>query len=80
MPKIQKPKSGIRNQRGNELKWFNFLGDQTTHVDGYTKSPNANNSFYNHKNAITTSDAGLAICVSFANKRKTQVRWAAVVG
>jgi len=71
VPIIQKPKSGIRNQRGNDIKWFNFLGDQATHVDGYIESLNANNSSYNCKNARTTSNARLVICVSFTNKRKT---------
>jgi hypothetical protein len=79
-PKIQKPKSGIRKPRGSDIKWSNLLGDQATHVNGYIESPNVNNSFYNCKNVKTTSDAGLAICVSFANEGKTQVRWAAVVG
>jgi hypothetical protein len=35
------------------------------------ESPNANNSSYNCKNVKTTSDAGLVICVSFANEGKT---------
>jgi len=78
-PKIQKPKSGIRKPRGSDIKQSNLLGDQATHVNGYIESPNANNFSYNRKNVKTTSDAGLAICVSFANEGKTQVRWAAVV-
>jgi hypothetical protein len=71
VPKIQKPKSGIRKLRGSDIKSFNLLGDQATHVDGYTESINANNSSYNCKNARTTYDVGFAICVSFANKGKT---------
>jgi len=44
------------------------------------ESPNANNSSYNRKNVKTTSDAGLVICVSFANEGKTQVKRAVIVG
>ncbi len=44
------------------------------------ESPNANNSSYNRKNVKTTFDAGLVICVSFANEGKTQVKRAAIVG
>jgi len=80
VPKIQKPKSKIRKPRRNDIKWSNLLRNQATHVDGYTKSPDVNNSSYNRKNARTTFDARLAICVSFANKGKTQVRWDVVVG
>jgi len=79
-PKIQKPKLGIRKPKGSDIKWSNLSGDQATYVNGYIESPNANNSSYNHKNVKTTSNVGLVICVSFANKGKTQVKWAAVVG
>jgi hypothetical protein len=57
VPKIWKPKSGIRKPRGSDIKWSNLLGDHATHFDGYTESPNVNNSSYNRKNARTTSDA-----------------------
>jgi hypothetical protein len=71
---------GIRKLGRNDIKWSNILGDRATHFDGYTKSPNADNSSYNRKNAQTTFDVGLAICVSFAKERKTHVGWATVVG
>jgi len=71
VPKIQKPKLEIRKQKRSDIKWSNLLGDQATHVDGYTESPNANNFFYNCKTTKTTFDVRLAICVSFANEGKT---------
>ncbi len=79
MPKIRKPKSRIRKLRGNDIKWSNLLADQATHFGGYTKSPNADNS-YNYKNARTTFDEGVDICISFTKEGKTQVGWADVVG
>jgi hypothetical protein len=80
VPKIEKPKSGIRKPRGSDIKWFNLLEDQATHFDEYTESPNANNSSYKCKNVRSTSNAGLAICVSFANEGKTQVGWVVIIG
>jgi hypothetical protein len=80
VPKIRKPKSTIRKLKGSDIKWSNLLGDQVTHFDGYTKSPNADNASYNCKNVKDTFDARLVICVSFAKERKTQVGWAIVVG
>jgi hypothetical protein len=78
-PKIQKLELKIRKPQGSDIKWSNPLGDQATHFASCTERPNANNSSYNHKNVGTTSDVGLIICVSFAKKRKTQVRWATII-
>ncbi len=57
-----------------------YSGDQIIHFIGCTKNLNAENSYCNHKKKRTTSNAGPIICVSFANKRKTQVGWAIAVG
>jgi hypothetical protein len=35
VPKIQKPKSGVRKPEGSDIKWFNPCGDQATHFVGY---------------------------------------------
>jgi len=61
------------------IKWSNPCGDQATHFASYIESPNDDNSSYNHKNAITTYNAGPTICVSSAREGKTQVGWAITV-
>jgi len=80
VPKIRKLKSRIRKLKGSDIKWSNLLGDHATHFDGYTKSPNVDNSSYNCKNVKTTFDVRLVICVSFAKEGKTQEGWATIVG
>jgi hypothetical protein len=44
------------------------------------ESPNAPNSFYNHKKTTNTSDAKPIMCISFANEGKTQVGWVVAIG
>jgi hypothetical protein len=80
VPKIQKPKLGIRKLRRSDIKWSNPYGDQVTHFTSYTKKFNAKNSYCNHKKTRTTFDAKPIICVSSTNKGKTQARWVAIVG
>jgi len=55
VPKIWKPKLGIRKLGGNDIKWSNPCGNQTTHFVGYIESPNVKNSSCNHKKIGTTS-------------------------
>jgi hypothetical protein len=78
--KIRKLESWIRKPWGNDIKWYNIWGDQTTHFISSTKNLTANNSSCNYKNAKITFDVGPTICVSFAKKRKTQIGWAATIG
>jgi hypothetical protein len=40
------------------------------HFIGYTKKPNANNSFYNRTNVGTTFNVGLNMYVSFVKEGK----------
>jgi hypothetical protein len=68
--KIQKPKSRIRKLGGTDIEWSNPCGNQATHYIGYTKSFNANNSCYDHRNTKTTSDVGPTICVSSTKESK----------
>jgi hypothetical protein len=46
--KIWKPELGIRKSGGNDIKWSNPCGDQTTHFIGYTESSNVKKSGCNH--------------------------------
>ncbi len=63
-PKIWKLESRVRKLERNDIELSNPFGDQTTHFVGCIKSPNADNSCYNHKNVETTSNVGPTICVS----------------
>jgi hypothetical protein len=79
VPKIQKPKLKVRKLGKNDIKWFNLCGYQTTHFVGCIISLNVENSYCNHKKTRTTSDVKPTICISFANKGKTQVRVVAIL-
>ncbi len=79
VPKIWKLKLGVRKLKGNDIECSDLCGDQIMHFIGYIESPNAKNSCYNRKKIGTTSNARPTICVSFANKWKTQVCSAIVV-
>jgi hypothetical protein len=68
VPKIQKPKLGVRKLGGSDIKWSNPLGNQVTHFIGCIESISVENFFCNHKKTRITSDVGPMICVSFANK------------
>ncbi len=54
--------------------------NQATHFVGCTKSLNAENCYCNCKKIGTTFDAGPTVCISFANKGKTQIGWATIIG
>jgi hypothetical protein len=64
----------VKKPRGSDIEWSNPYGDQATHFTNYTENPNVEKSCYNRKKIRTTSDARPTIFISFANKRKTQVR------
>ncbi len=80
VPKIWKLGYKIRKPWRSDIEWSNPCGDQITHFVEYTKSSNVKNSSYNYKKTGTTSDEGPTICVSFVNKGKPQVEWAATIG
>jgi len=71
VPKVQKPKLGIRKLRGSDLERSNPCGDQAAHFIGYTESPNAQNYCCNCEKTRTTSYARPTICISSTNKGKT---------
>jgi len=68
VPKIQKPKLGVKKLRSSDIKWSNPYGNQVTHFITCTESINAENFFYNHKKTRITSDVGPMICVSSVNE------------
>ncbi len=80
MPKVWKPKLGVKNLGRNDLKRSNPRGDQVAHFVGYIKSPNAQNSCCNCKKIGTKSYARPTICISSINEGKTQVKWVIDIG
>jgi hypothetical protein len=79
-PKIRKLDLGVRKPGGSDIDWSNPCRNQATHFVDCIKSPNAPNSFYNRKKTCNTFEVGSTMCVSFANKEKTQVGWTVAVG
>jgi hypothetical protein len=74
VPKIWKLELGVRKLGGNDIELSNPFGDQATHFTGCTKSPNVDNSSYNHKNVGTSFDVGPTICVSSTKEGKNKNR------
>jgi hypothetical protein len=70
---LSKLGSRAKKPRGNDIEWSNLGGNQTTHFVGYVESFNAKNSYYNCKKIGTTSYVRPTLCISLANKRKTQI-------
>jgi hypothetical protein len=78
--RIQRSDLSVRKHGGSDIDWFNLCGDQATHFISYTKSPNVSNFSSNHTETGNTFNVRLTMCVSYANKGKTQVRWATTIG
>jgi len=68
VPKIQKPKLGVRKLGGSDIKWSKPYGNQITHFIDCTESISVENFFFNHKKTRITYDVGPMICVSSANE------------
>ncbi len=71
VPKIRKPKLGVRKLKGGYILWSNLYGNQATHFVGCTESLSAENSSCNCKKIRTTFDARPIICISSTNEGKT---------
>jgi hypothetical protein len=80
VPKVWKPKLGVKKLGRNDLKRSNPCGNQVAHFVGYIKSLNAQNSCCNCKKIGTTSYARPTICISSINEGKTQVKWVINIG
>jgi hypothetical protein len=74
--RIWKLNSNSRKLEISDINWSNPCGNQATHFTNYIESLNAPNSSYDHQNANSTCEAKWTMCISFINKRKTQMRWA----
>jgi hypothetical protein len=68
----------VKTLRGSDLKWFNFCVQTKLHIRWCTKNLTVENSYCNCKKVGITFDARPTICVSFTNKRKTQIGWVTI--
>jgi hypothetical protein len=74
-PKIWKPELRVKKWKGSDIEWSNPYGNQVTHFINYIEK-----HYCNRKKIRTSSNARHIICISPANKGKTQIGWIIIIG